>query len=129
VIADTERENPIRILIADDQSHARGGLVALLRTCHDFEIVGIAADGREALELAAIRGPEIVLMDMRMPVLDGLEATRRLKKAHPLVLVLVLTMFGHASAAARAEGATAGRLIRTLRELARQHRQRGETSP
>jgi len=111
--------------------------VALLPTCHDFEIVGIAADGREALELAAIRGPEIVLMDMRMPVLDGLEATRRLKKAHPLVLVLVLTMFGHASAAARAagadafleKGATAGRLIRTLRELARQHRQRGETSP
>lgn len=129
-------EHPVRILIADDQRHAREGLLALLGTCSDFEIVGTAADGREALELATDRDAEIVIMDMRMPIMDGLEATRRLKRAKRVISVLVHTIYGYAAADAGAagadafleKGAAAGRLIRTLRQLAKRHRPSCEDS-
>jgi DNA-binding NarL/FixJ family response regulator len=83
----------IKILLADDQSLFRDGLRILLSTQQDFEVVGEATNGEEALRLAARLRPHIVLMDMRMPVLGGVEATRRLHETQPDCRVIVLTTF------------------------------------
>ena len=83
----------IKILLADDQSLFREGLHILLSTQPDIEVVGEAINGEEALQLAAKFRPQIVLMDMRMPVLDGVEATRRLRETQPDCRVIVLTTF------------------------------------
>jgi DNA-binding NarL/FixJ family response regulator len=83
----------IRVLVADDQALVRGGLVAMLDAQDDIEVVGEAADGGAAVEEALRLRPDVVLMDVRMPNLDGIEATRRLA-AHPgAPRVLVLTTF------------------------------------
>ena len=68
----------IRVLVADDQHLVRAGFRALLDDAGDIEVVGEAGDGAEAVELARSARPDVVLMDIRMPVLDGLEATRRI---------------------------------------------------
>jgi DNA-binding NarL/FixJ family response regulator len=83
----------IKILLADDQGLFREGLRMLLSTQPDFEAVGEATNGEEALRLAAKLQPHIVLMDMRMPVLGGVEATRRLRETQPDCRVIVLTTF------------------------------------
>ncbi|MFF3115222.1 response regulator [Kitasatospora sp. NPDC057904] len=83
----------IRVLIADDQTLLRGSLSLLLDSQPDMTAVGEAADGHEAVELAARERPDVVLMDIRMPGLDGLGATRRIVPAHPETKVLVLTTF------------------------------------
>jgi DNA-binding NarL/FixJ family response regulator len=83
----------IKILLADDQSLFREGLRILLSTQPDFEVVGEATNGEETLRLAAKLHPHIVLMDMRMPILDGVEATRRLNETQPDCRVIVLTTF------------------------------------
>jgi len=83
----------IKILLADDQALFREGLRILLSTQPDFEVVGEATNGEEALRLAAKLRPHIVLMDMRMPVMDGVEATRRLSETQPDCRVIVLTTF------------------------------------
>ncbi len=83
----------IRILLADDHELLRGGLRTILGAQDDMEIVGEAADGAEAVEAALSLHPDIVLMDIRMPRLDGIEATRRLRAHGPKPAVLVLTMF------------------------------------
>jgi DNA-binding NarL/FixJ family response regulator len=83
----------IKILLADDQALFRDGLRILLSTQPDFEVVGEATNGEEALRLAAKLHPHIVLMDMRMPLLDGVEATRRLHETQPDCRVIVLTTF------------------------------------
>jgi DNA-binding NarL/FixJ family response regulator len=83
----------IRVLIADDQALVRSGFEVLLQSADDIEVVGVAADGAQALAEAARLHPDVVLMDIRMPVMDGLEATRRLVAADPDVRVLVLTTF------------------------------------
>jgi DNA-binding NarL/FixJ family response regulator len=82
-----------RILIADDQALVRGGLRMILDAQADLEVVGEAANGREALEQARELSPDLVLMDVRMPELDGLETTRRLLDREPSLKVLVLTTF------------------------------------
>lgn len=82
---------PIRILIAEDQLLVRQGLAALLKA-EDVEIVGEAADGATAIDMARTLRPDIVLMDLSMPVLDGVEATRRLKRALPQIRVVILTV-------------------------------------
>jgi DNA-binding NarL/FixJ family response regulator len=83
----------IRLLIADDHAVVRTGLRHLAATFDDVELVGDAADGEEAVRLCAERSPDVVLMDLEMPVLDGIEATRRISEAHPQVAVVVLTSF------------------------------------
>ncbi len=85
--------NRIRILLVDDQTMFRQGMRMLLSSQPEFEIVGEAADGEEALVKTAQLKPQVVLMDLRMPVLDGAAATRRLRAAHPEVRVIVLTTF------------------------------------
>jgi DNA-binding NarL/FixJ family response regulator len=84
---------PVRVLIADDQALFREALVALLTVQPGIEVVGEAADGREAVAAAGRLGPDVVLMDLRMPVLDGVGATRQLTVDHPAVKVLALTTF------------------------------------
>ena len=83
----------IRVLVVDDQALVRGGFRMILDAQKDIEVVGEAADGREALDKAAELAPDVVLMDIRMPRLDGLEATRRLVERGRSPRVLMLTTF------------------------------------
>lgn len=83
----------IRLLIADDHAVVRTGLRQLAATFDGVELVGAAADGAEAVALCTEQDPDVVLMDLEMPVLDGIEATRRIADAHPDVAVVVLTSF------------------------------------
>ena len=85
--------NKIRIHIVDDQTMFRSGMRMLLSSQADFEVAGEAADGEEALHKCATLKPDVVLMDLRMPVLDGSAATRRLKASQPNIRVIVLTTF------------------------------------
>jgi DNA-binding NarL/FixJ family response regulator len=91
-------EKSIRILLVDDQTMFRDGMRVLLSTQPDFQIVGEAADGEQAIHKAAALHPDVVLMDLRMPVLDGAAATRRLRAAQPDVRVIVLTTFNEDAA-------------------------------
>ena len=83
----------IRVLIAEDHTIVRQGLSALLRTESDIEVIGEASDGSEAIELAKKLIPDVVLMDIAMRNLNGLDATRNIKKLFPQMKVLVLTMY------------------------------------
>lgn len=83
----------IRLLIVDDHSVVRRGLETLLGSFADIEIVGTAADGLEAVQLAAERQPDIILMDLSMPNLDGFEATRQILAANPTIRIVALTSF------------------------------------
>jgi len=85
--------SPIRVLLVDDQALFREGLRTLLGMQPELVVVGEAANGQEALQLAARLDPQVVLMDLRMPVLDGVTATRRLHEAQPDCRVIVLTTF------------------------------------
>ncbi|HEX4787832.1 MAG TPA: response regulator transcription factor [Actinospica sp.] len=84
---------PLRIIIADDQTSVREGLVLLLGGLPDIEVVAAAGDGEQALRLVAEHGPDAILLDLHMPVLDGIETTRRLTAEHPQVAIVVLTTY------------------------------------
>jgi DNA-binding NarL/FixJ family response regulator len=83
----------IRVAVADDQALVRSGFVVLLRSCADIEVVGEAADGRDAVEVAQTERPDVFLMDIRMPEMDGLEATRAIVDRGLETRVLILTTF------------------------------------
>jgi len=83
----------IRVLLVDDQDLVRAGLRGILRPQFGFEIVGECADGSEVLDEVVCRAPDVVVMDVRMPVLDGVAATRALRAEHPSLPVLALTTF------------------------------------
>jgi DNA-binding NarL/FixJ family response regulator len=84
---------PVRVLLVDDQALFREALAVLLGVRADIEVVGEAADGAEALHRAAELAPDVVLMDLHMPVLNGIAATRRMRVEHPAVRVIALTTF------------------------------------
>ena len=84
----------IRVVIVDDHSVVRSGLEQLLMTAGDLELVGSAADGAEAIAVVDAVEPDVVLMDLSMPVMDGVEATRLIMGAHPEMRIVVLTSFG-----------------------------------
>jgi DNA-binding NarL/FixJ family response regulator len=84
---------PLRVLLVDDQALFREALATLLEVRPEVEVVGGAANGAEALARVAELGPDVVLMDLHMPVLDGIAATRRLRVEHPATRVLALTTF------------------------------------
>jgi DNA-binding NarL/FixJ family response regulator len=98
-------QNAMRVLIADDRFRSRQGLRALLATEPGIEVVGEAGDGREALRLVEERRPDAVLMDAKMPAMDGLTATRLIKESWPEIKVIVLTMYGSQRANALVSGA------------------------
>jgi len=97
----------IRALIADDSPQSRKGLRALLTTCSKIEVVGEAVNGQEAVRQTEKHQPDAVLMDVCMPVMDGLEATRLIKERWPEVKVIVLTMHATHQVNALAAGADA----------------------
>ncbi|WP_324193829.1 response regulator transcription factor [Nocardia blacklockiae] len=85
--------DPIRVLVVDDQQVMREGLVALLGLVDEIAVVGAVGDGEQAVRAVAEHAPQVVLMDLRMPVLDGVAATRRIAENHPATAVLVLTTY------------------------------------
>ena len=101
----------IRVLIVDDQALFRGGIRMLVESQPDMTCVGEAADGAQAVRLADEQQPDVVLMDVRMPVLDGISATARIVAARPQSRVVVLTTFDLDEAAARAIRAGASGFI------------------
>lgn len=86
-------ERKIRVLLADDQSILADGIKSVLSSCPDLEVVGIASDGFEALQLTESCSPDVVLMDIRMPNMNGVIATQEIKRRLPDVKVLILTTF------------------------------------
>ena len=103
----------IRVLVADDHPIVRSGIVALLATAPDIEVVGEAADCREAVDLALTLEPDLVLMDLRMPRLDGDQATALILSARPSVRVVVLTTYeSDASILTAIEAGASGYLLK-----------------
>jgi DNA-binding NarL/FixJ family response regulator len=95
-----------RVLIVDDSPQVRQELCTLLPLAGDIEIVGEAADGQKAIQMAAALDPQVILMDLEMPVLDGYEATRQIKELSPSCRVVALTV--HGDEAARQKAMQAG---------------------
>ncbi|GAB3399747.1 response regulator transcription factor [Schumannella luteola] len=116
--APDERAAPrIRVLVADDHPIVRGGIVALLDAADDVDVVGTASTGLEAVERALALTPDLVLMDLRMPGIDGDEATARIRSALPETRVLVLTTYESDDAILRAiEAGATGYLLKAAPE-------------
>ncbi len=120
----------IRVLVADDQALIRAGLVALFTAAPGFEVVGEAADGEQAVAVAARTSPDVILMDIRMPVLDGIAATRRIIAAHredpPRIVVLttfdlpeyVYTALGEGASGFLVKDTPPERIISAVRTIA-----------
>ncbi|PKM64378.1 MAG: DNA-binding response regulator [Firmicutes bacterium HGW-Firmicutes-20] len=83
----------IKVLIVDDQPILREGLKSLLATCEDIDVIAEAGNGKEAIEQLNHVTPDVILMDIRMPVLNGVEATKQIKEKYPSVIIIILTTF------------------------------------
>ena len=83
----------LRVLVVDDQEPTRQGVAALLELTADIEVINQASNGWDAVHIVAEEGPDVVLMDVRMPIMDGLEATRQITERWPQVKVIVATMY------------------------------------
>ncbi|MFB9968076.1 response regulator [Sinosporangium siamense] len=104
----------IKVLLADDEVLVRAGIRAILAASPDFEVVAEAGDGREAIELARGHRPDVALLDVRMPVLDGLDAAAEMRRAVPGVAVVILTTFSEDEYIAKAlEGGASGFLLKS----------------
>src|SRR5262245_35083133 len=113
---------PIRLMIVDDHSIVRQGLRAIIRVTPDLELAGEAGGGREAIELAATQQPDVILMDLVMPEVDGVAAIAAIKRAQPAVRIVALTTFAEADLVLGAVQAGAdGYLLKDvdIQELAR----------
>jgi DNA-binding NarL/FixJ family response regulator len=93
MILQTDRRRPARVIVADDHVLTRAGLRAVLTDDSDFELIGEASNGGEVIALSRSLRPDLILMDVRMPDMDGVEATRAVKRACPTTTVLILSMF------------------------------------
>lgn len=123
------QDEPIRVLLADDHPVYRDGLAALLASVEGLDVVGTAEDGEAAVVLATELQPDVVVMDVQMPGLDGIEATRRLTAANPHIGVVILTMgeedatlFSAMQAGARGyllKGANQAEIVRAVTAVAR----------
>jgi DNA-binding NarL/FixJ family response regulator len=117
------------VLIVDDNSIVRDALCRIIQRSTDLELVGSAADGLEAVEKAASLSPDVVVMDVNMPRLDGLGAARQISQKHPASHVLMLTMYPEMARAAREAGASdtilkdcsPSELVSAIRSLATKH--------
>ncbi len=83
----------MKILLCDDQAVIRDGLEMLLNLEKDFQVIGVAQDGAEAVDLAAQKQPDLILMDLKMPIMNGIEATRKIRTKFPHIKILVLTTY------------------------------------
>ena len=97
-------KQPVRVMIVDDQSSARLGLRALLAFFPEVAIVGEASNGQQAVDVVADLQPDVILMDVQMPLMDGLEATRQIKRSQPHIKVIILTIYRTSQVAATAAG-------------------------
>ena len=129
--AQSDSQKPIHILLVDDHHLVRAGLRTLLETCPGCEVIAEATNGREAVGFLRTQPPDVVIMDIRMPELNGLEATRQVREACPSVRVLILSMYAHEDYVLQAwhNGATgyvlkdaiASELEQAVRAVARGH--------
>lgn len=107
----------IKILVADDHAVVRSGLALLLSTERDFKVVGQARNGEEAVSLALATKPDVIVMDLAMPKVDGAEATKRILEEEPATRVIILTSFGQADGVAHAlEAGATGALMKTAED-------------
>ncbi len=89
----TQKPNPIKLIIADDHEILANGMASILARHSDFEMLGTAENGRVVLDMMAINPADVIIMDLNMPELDGIETTQILKKKYPKVKILILSMF------------------------------------
>lgn len=101
------KPHPVRLLLVDDNPRARHGMAALMSTHPEINIVGEASNGREAITAVETAHPDVILMDVQMPVMDGVEATRCIKTRWPQVRVIALTIYSNYQAETRSAGADA----------------------
>lgn len=107
-------QRKIRVLIVDDHKLVRDGLAALLGIARNLDIIDSAGNGKEAVEKALALKPDVVIMDLMMPVMDGVEATREIRRSAPEVKVLILTTFGTSDGIAHAiEAGATGALMKS----------------
>lgn len=103
----SRKPHPVRLLLVDDNPRARHGMAALMSTHPEINIVGEASNGREAITAVETAHPDVILMDVQMPIMDGVEATRCIKSRWPQVRVIALTIYSNYQVETRSAGADA----------------------
>ena len=107
ILADAMKRTAVRLMLVDDSAHARHGMAALLSTHPEIDIVGEASNGQEAVAAMETIHPDVIIMDVQMPTMNGLDATRLIKNRWPDVKVIMLTIYSNFQEEARSAGADA----------------------